>query len=938
MDFSNVKRITAEDFNNVKNITAEEFFKGNEFSIKTFKDKYCNIPDETPAAVFYRVASGIASMEKTEEAKQYWTNRWFHEMYYGYWMAGGSILSGVDSTAKVSLMNCTTLPPFEDNLEGIFKNAYFLAKDAAYRQGVGADFSKIRPKGCVVNNSSKISLGPLHWMKFIESIGLFVGQKGRIPAMLLSLKIDHPDIEDFLISKLDLDVIQNANISVQITDKFMEAYKEDKDFELRFEVKDTGEIITKTVKAKELMKKLAECSWKCGEPGVQFIDQAQYYSNSDYVGRSVVSTNACCVIGDTQVLTEKGYLKISELFTYIKYPKIFSYNIDKSEFEWKEILKVWQERNDTTITLKIKNSKKVNIELECSEDHPILTKKGYKEAKDINKKDELILTEGVGSLYKRIFNDNVVPLYDIEVKDNHNFVINGGLVIKNSEQYLEPQGLCNLASINIGAFSSNIKQAEADLNEIASSLIRFLDNVVSYEIFYNKSANDQQKQNLIDLRRCGIGVTNLHGWLLKNNLAYDSDEGISKTLKLVKAICFGAYETSQKLGKEKGNFKLFNKEKYTQSPFIKNLIKEFGFTFDDMRNVCCISIAPTGTISLMFAESTLSTGVEPAPGFYYWKRSRTSGQWQWYFVIPDFIRNELKAKGVALTFEGTTIADNDGKLGEENIKIIDQHFPKDKFKPAHLIDPFKKLELMSKLMRYVDSSISCTYNLPSTASAELIEQIYFKAWQLGVKSVAVYRDKTRQGVIEFEPPAAVDVRFKEDTKKLTASERPDRIIINHAPKRPKTLPCDIHYTQIKGDKWLVLVGKLKEDPYEMFAGPAKGLKLPEQGNIVKTKSKTYILECEGKEPVNILENFNEYGTYAYSKMLQHGTPPWCILDMCDKMIENVLGFNKAMGRVLKKYIKANEVKYMKCKMCGSTNLLFQENCIFCLDCQYSKCG
>jgi len=930
-------------FEDVKNITAEEFFKGNEFSIKTVKDKYNAHISETPAEIFYRVASGIAFMEETPELQEYWTNRWFDEMYSGRWMAGGSILSGVGTPGKISLMNCTTLPLFEDNLEGIFNNAYFLAKDAAYRQGVGADFSKIRPKGCVVNNSSKVSLGPLHWMKFIDSIGNYVGQKGRIPAMLLSLRVDHPDIEDFIVSKLDLNVIQNANISTQITDEFMEAYKDNKCFELKFVVEDTKETITKTVNARELMKKIAEYAWKSGEPGVQFIDRAKYWSNSDYVGYPVISTNACCVVADTIVQTDEGRLSIKEIYNRFGEDqpfKILSYNIEKNEYEWKDLINAWQQRNDSTVQLQIGTGEENNLYwLECSLDHPILTQnRSYVKAEDLTQYDDIVIQhqEALGHLINKTIKRDIVPLYDIEVADNHNFVVNDGIVIKNSEQFLSPHSLCNLASINIGSFPLKIKQAEIELANIASSIIRFSDNVVSYECKYNKSANIHQKNDLLALRRCGIGITNLHGWLLKKDTAYDSDEAVKNTTKILRAICFGAYKTSQELGKEKGNFGAFTKENYIKSPFVKNLMDEFDFKFDHMRNVCCTSIAPTGTISLMFQEPTLSTGIEPAPGLYYWKRSRTSGNWVWYFVVPDFIRKDLNSKGINLTFEGSSIQDNDGKIGEENIKIIDQYYPKDKFKPAHLVDPFKKVELMAGAMKYVDSSVSCTYNLPESATVELIEQIYVKAWEKGVKSVAVYRDKTRAGVIEFEPPYMVEARFKEIKPEKT--ERPIKIVPSISPKRPKELLCDIHHTQIKGDKWVVLIGKLGEDPYEMFAGPAQGIKLPDKGKIVKTKSRTYLLECEDKEPINILETFKENGTYAYSKLLSHGVPIWGLCEMTDKMLENVMGFNKAMGRIFKKYLKNTDLKYLKCKNCGSTNIIFQENCLRCDDCGFSKCS
>jgi ribonucleoside-diphosphate reductase alpha chain len=179
--------------------------------------------------------------------------------------------------------------------------------------------------------------------------------------------------------------------------------------------------------------------------------------------------------------------------------------------------------------------------------------------------------------------------------------------------------------------------------------------------------------------------------------------------------------------------------------------------------------------------------------------------------------------------------------------------------------------------------------------------------------------------------------ISKDQKSEGVSERPQQVVVNHAPKRPVELPCDIYTTQIKGNKWTVVVGKLDGYPFEMFAGQYSE-KLPQTGTIRKVKSKQYILEGEGMEPLDLLATFGEHGTYAYSKMLSHGVPLFGIIDMCDKMLENILGFNKAMGRILKNYLKTEEINYMKCTSCQSTQLSFREGCIVCLDCGYSKCG
>ena len=229
-------------YDDVRDQSTAEYFNGNKFSIDAFNKKYRINDKETYVQALKRVCDFVASVEKTEELRKYWSERWFDEIYNDWWHPAGSIMQGAGSGRKCSLANCNTVslgtnrPDEEwDNLESIIRNtAYTVAKSAAYRQGVGIDFSRLRPANTTILNSANVSTGPIHWMGFIDSIGNYVGQKGRIPALLMSLSIDHPDIEKFITVKSDHGLIQNANISVQCTNKFYEAVLNNDIFELKF--------------------------------------------------------------------------------------------------------------------------------------------------------------------------------------------------------------------------------------------------------------------------------------------------------------------------------------------------------------------------------------------------------------------------------------------------------------------------------------------------------------------------------------------------------------------------------------------------------------------------------------------------------------------------------------------------------------------------------
>lgn len=429
-------------FENVKHETTQQYFNGNQFSIDAFESKYALVDNkkETLIEAVKRVCEYIASVEKTKELKEYWAKRWFHEIYNGWWMPAGSIMQGAGSGRKCSLANCSTSslgtgrPDEEwDSLEGIIKNtAYTVAKSAAYRQGTGIDFSRIRPEGANVLNSANKSTGVIHWMGFIDSIGNYVGQSGRKPALLISLNCKHPDIEKFVCAKADRTKIQNANISVQCTDDFYDAAKKDKNWELSFEISEikkgqkvyidvnstdmdslkdekgwyyisksnrVSEVIKKTVKARELMKLIAKNMHEHAEPGIQNIDIAKKYSNSDYLGDKnfeIWGTNACCLVDNSIVITDRGTLSMKEIYDlFSKNSKeeilAMSYNIKDKKYEFKRILASWQERNDVTVELEIEENGQI-YKIECSADHPIMTRnRGYVQASSLIEEDDIMI-------------------------------------------------------------------------------------------------------------------------------------------------------------------------------------------------------------------------------------------------------------------------------------------------------------------------------------------------------------------------------------------------------------------------------------------------------------------------------------------------------------------------------------------------------------------
>lgn len=870
-----VKRTVVTTYEEVKNQTTEEYFNGNQFAVDAFKKKYTAFPGETYVQAIKRVCDFIASAETTEKDRKYWSDRWFDEIYNDWWHPAGSIMQGANSGRKISMANCTTISlgvlsddEEWDNLESIIRNTtYTVAKCAAYRQGLGVDFSRLRPANMSILNSANESTGAVHWMKFVDSVGYYVGQKGRIPAMLFSISGRHPDLLDFITAKSDHTKIQNANISVQLNDDFYEAVEKGEDYELRFDIPevkkgekvyidshsaDTGcqleektgkwfylakrdrpaESLRRNVPAKLILEMIAKNMFNNAEPGIQNIDIARRYSNSDYVynpsspyDSRILSTNAC------------------------------------------------------------------------------------------------------------------------------------------SEQYLSRESLCVLASLNAGCFSENAKECETQLAKIGQSMNRFLDNVNEMELRGGTFATPYQKLAIQMLRRTGAGYTNVCGWLFKKNLAYGSSEGNLAVEKFTERFNYHLYKSSIELGREKGSFGLFDRKKFEQSPFVQKMMG-LGLVFDAMRNVTCSSIAPTGTLSLMFRDLVLSYGIEPAFGAYFWKRTRISGKYEYYFCVPSVVRKALLEKGVDLGMSGDALKDTwSGEIGEPIAKKIEEAFKKHniQFKNATDVSPFEKLDLMSGVMKWCDSSISVTYMLPEDTKWEDIANFIVQAHKKEVKSIAAFPDRKMYGIVSFLPFKELATKLikeglvihqqnfsgteLDEISKISASltENKDSINKTNAPKRPKILPCDVHHIRVRGDDFFVLVGMLGNHPYEIFAGRNGHISHVKKGEISKNKRGHYSVKFEDE---TYLENVCELVTdeqaaitRLLSLSLRHGADIKYMVEQLEKVPGDMTNFAKSTARALKKYIiDGTKVSGIACSSCNGSNLVRQEGCVVCQDCGNSKCS
>jgi ribonucleoside-diphosphate reductase alpha chain len=815
-------------------ITLKDYFQNDEMRMDIFRAKYLSHDNQGVDECFEHISKEIASVSCESDTEE-WTKQWTKELLDGLWRPGGSIISAVNNKdKKISTFNCTTFVIREDTLKSIYDTRRDAAIAAAHRQGLGIEFSKVRPTGSPVNNSALESEGALNWMYSFDKLADEVGQKGRKPAILGSLKVDHPDIIKFITVKSDLDTLKNMNISVQITDDFMECLKNDGEWEVSFDLPD-GNKISEKYKASEIWELLCIQSHKHAEPGIQFIDLMKRFSIQEVLGYKITSTNAC------------------------------------------------------------------------------------------------------------------------------------------SEKSLPDRGVCCLASLNAAKIPSVKSDKFYDFMEkICYSLVRFMDNVIQFEIDHPyKSPLKEQFEIVKDLREIGLGVTNLHQWLYDQGVAYDSDEGIELVEIFFKYYQYYTFKASCLLAKERDACPAWEKLKdngFYENEFIENIFNEFNdlkklFYSTGIRNGALLSVAPTGSISMTFPDDCLSSGIEPAVGYAYWRKTRavSKGEYDYYFVLPSAVKkivlremnkaNASKEEIEVIENFPSAVLDQNGENGKIIIDIVNRYVNTALLKPAHEIDPFKKVEMMGKVQKWIDAAISVTYNLKENFPVEEISKLYMYAYDNKLKALSIYRYGSREGVLIFEDPITHRKIYNEKNKSNSiCKERPNDILYHCAPKRPTELPCEIHHCSVKGEKWIVLIGMYNNQPYEIFAGQKNDFfnisTNIKEGIILKHKGK-YTLRVpfrnsyvEYAEITNLFMN-EEYKalTRMISLSLRHGVYHEFIIKQLKKSSEFVSDFMAVVSRVLNKYAKniifSNENDNI-CPNCGEL-MIVESGCIKCVSCYYSKC-
>jgi ribonucleoside-diphosphate reductase alpha chain len=537
-----------------------------------------------------------------------------------------------------------------------------------------------------------------------------------------------------------------------------------------------------------------------------------------------------------------------------------------------------------------------------------------------------------------------------------------------------PYDSCRLLAINLFSYVENPFTKEAKFNfelfqEHVGYAQRIMDDIIDLELekidaILTKIENDPEdyevkmvedklwrniRKKATEGRRTGVGITAEGDMLAALGLRYGSEIAVDFSEEVHKTVALAAYRSSVDMAKERGAFEIFDAQKEKNNPFILRLKEQDEQLYADMvqygrRNIALLTIAPTGTTSLM---TQTTSGIEPVFMPVYKRRRKVNpndpettvsfideigDSWEEYYVFHHKFVDWLTINGYN--------PDEVKAMSDEDINQIIEKTPYYKATSTD-VDWVSKVKMQGRIQKWVDHSISVTINLPEDATEDLVGQLYVTAWESGCKGVTVYRDGSRSGVL-------ISNKEKKTEDKTTSN------------KRPKSLNAEIIRFNNEDEKWIAFVGIKDGRPYEIFTGLADEEMFPipksiKKGKIIKVKDREgksrydfqYIDKYGYENTFGGLSHMFQKEFWNYAKLisgvLRHGMPIPGVVHLVQSLrldSETINTWKNGVERALKKYIPdgTKPKEGTKCSECGSESVVYQEGCLICHDCGHSKCG
>ena len=849
------------------------YFGGDELAARVWVNKYAmkdsfgNIYEKSPEDMHWRIANEVARMEQKYKNPISAQEIFGLLDHFRYIIPAGSPMTGIGNNYQIaSLSNCFVigLDGDADSYGAILRIDEEQVQLMKRRGGVGHDLSHVRPKGSPVNNSALTSTGLVPFMERYSNSTREVAQDGRRGALMLSVSIKHPDAEAFVDAKMEEGKVTGANVSVKITDSFMEAAVNDRPFVQQFPIDAERPVYKKEISARKLWEKIVHNAWKSAEPGVLFWDTIIRESLPDCyadLGFRTVSTNPC---GEIPLCPYDSCRLLSiNLYSYVKNPF----------------------------------TEEATFDFDLFRKHALLAQRLMDDIVDLE-------MEKIDRIMEKIKSD--------------------------------PQ-------------NDEVKHAEYHL----------------WEKIKEKSGKG---------RRTGVGITAEGDMIAAMGLRYGTEEATKFAVEVHKTLALSAYRSSVTMAQERGAFSIFEAERERNNPFVLRIKEADPQLYSDMmkhgrRNIACLTIAPTGTTSLM---TQTTSGIEPVFLPVYTRRRKVNpndtevhvdyvdevgDSFEEYIVYHKKFLEWMKINGLDTTKKYTQAEINDLVKRSPYYKAT-----------ANDVDWLMKVRMQGAIQKWVDHSISVTVNLPNNVDEALVNKLYVEAWRSGCKGCTIYRDGSRSGVM-------ISVSKKDKKKKndngretsqdsdLNSSEEKHEHVCTPpqvVEERPQVLDCDVVRFQNNKEKWVAVVGLLDGYPYEIFTGlqdDDEGIVLPKsvtKGKIIKQTNADgthrYDFQFENKRGYKttvegLSEKFNpEYWNYAklISGVLRYRMPIDHVIHLVGSLQlkdESINTWKNGVERALKKYVTdGTTVSGQTCPICGQETLVYQEGCLICTNCGASRCG
>lgn len=781
----------------------------------SLKDKKGKALEKKPEQMWTRIAKAVAEIEPTKQLQKEWAKEFNWALKDFKYVPGGRILAGAGTGYNVTYYNCFVIPSPKDSRGGILDTLKNMVEIMARGGGVGINLSSLRPRGARVRKVNGFSSGPINWAELFSLATKDIIQQGgtRRGALMLMLWDWHPDIEEFITVKQDLSRINGANLSVNVSDDFMEAVEKDADWPLMFPDTDDPEydekwdgdliawkklgkkvIVHKVVKAKKIWDLIAEAAWKSAEPGLVFMERYNKWHNNYYWNR-INCVNPC------------------------------------------------------------------------------------------------------------------------------------------GEEGLPPWGVCNLGSINLSALvkGNNIdKKGTFDfktLKKLVRIGVRFQDNVVDMDPYIFPGI---RKTQLEGERRIGLGTMGLGDTLIRLHLRYGSEEALYFVDKVYSTIRDEAYKASVEVAKEKGSFKMFDKDKFPKSLFVQQMSKDIQESIrnNGIRNSVILMQAPTGSTSLM---ANTTSGIEPVYEFEFVRHDRLG---------THIIRHHLYEAWVKK---------HEKQLTEGKVKKPDW------FVSANELTPEDHVKIQAVIQKYVDASISKTVNAPKTHTVDDVRKLYTLSYKLGLKGIAYMRDGSRQGVLERIEEKKEEVKKPEPA--FAVMPRP--MVVHGATYRIET-PVGVAFITINTNgkneplELFINVGKAGSDVAAMAAGLGRIISLAFRfASPVSPQQKVREVVDQlqgiggaralgfGKERIKSLPDavakvltmhFGNGHTHTHTTTTNGNGNGHAIIESTPKLVTQTTQPSLMS-------IQADDKKDMfdLCPSCGEASLAHEEGCSKCYGCGYAAC-